>query len=111
MAAKTIDLSHEGAAVLIFVQPGCGACDDFVPILAPRAQAYRMAGLKVILLNLASADAAIQAAADQYQVRATPTTIVVRRGAAPLRIEGAVDARSVDHILSEAYRWHNHTRP
>ena len=118
-----LDVSHLNAIVLVFGMPGCGACEEYIPRLKLRAQAlheeYRtvvideasgtkrkskvkVGMLPIFIYDVESEDLELQKLADQYEIKAMPTTIVLIRPQGALRLEGAIADGHIDHILKQA---------
>ena len=87
MAAK-----GKGPAVIVFIQQGCGACDEFMPRFKRIATPYKKCGIKLFVPDLGNLrDKKAQAAALQYNIEATPTMVVISASGRVKKIEGSVD--------------------
>lgn len=103
----TTDVSNQRVIVVVFVQEGCPACDDFKPRFDRLAERYVRAGLPIFVYNAASDDTALSSWMDQLKVEGTPTLLVLKRGPSrPLRIDGAVPDDEIETALRSAYRVH-----
>lgn len=102
----TVDVSKQRVIVVVFVQEGCPACDDFKPRFEKLAARYMRAGLPVFIYNAASDDQALNAWMDQLKVQGTPTMYVLKRGPGMLRLDGAVPDEDIEQALKAAYRVH-----
>lgn len=92
--------------VVVISMDGCPACQDYVPRVEGLAGAYRRAGVPIIYLDAADQRPAVQEWMDQYQVTATPTTLILRRhelGGGVWKSEGTQDDRSIKQALDFAY--------
>lgn len=86
--------------VVVFHMEGCPACEEYVPRF--NAQAAQLAGGKVPVYVLDANKEA--AAADYYQVRAVPVTMVLRRPVGAIRMEGALSDGEIAHLFDIARR-------
>jgi thiol-disulfide isomerase/thioredoxin len=100
------DIQGERVIVVVFAMPDCPACEEYLPRFLARAEAYRKAGVPVFVYDVSSEDPKLNAFADRYKIRATPTTLVLPRGAGMLRAEGALPDASIEVLLRKAYGIH-----
>lgn len=84
--------------VLIFVQTGCGHCDEFMTRFKPIADPYYAKGLPIQVGDIANSSTALRLA-DRYKVEATPTTIGHSRRGEIFRLEGAVSNAEIKRML------------
>lgn len=92
------------AEVLVFVASGCGACHDYMPRFAALAKPLHAQGqIRVRVIDLARGGQG-EMLARQYKVEATPTTIVLRPGKAPLRRIGSLAEKDIRQLLTQALR-------
>jgi hypothetical protein len=113
----TPDLRHTRALIVVFVMPGCGACEEFLPRFLALIGHHQAAGLPfrvwqpgqhlnpgeipVLVYDAASEDPELQAFADRLKITATPTTALMTR-ASTARIEGALDDDQARRLLAAA---------
>ena len=96
-------MSRESAvAVVVFVMQGCPACHEYAP--AVQAAQRRHPGIPVYILDAASRDPSIKALADRHDIRATPTTLVLRRPAGVIKVEGSLDGATLEQLMQIAER-------
>lgn len=102
--------------VIVFVMPGCGACEEYKPRFEKQVDAFCSATpmfwyrsgaiphgqIPVLLLNAASTDPSIADLADQYQIQAVPATLLLTRNARPVKLEGSLDDQQVYDLLVSA---------
>lgn len=117
----TLDVSRCSAVIVVFAMDGCGACEDYKPRLEREIARWQASGaplvfcetanatfvapqVPVILLDAQSSDEQIQGWADQFDVEGLPTTVLFRRNAQPLKIEGAIDNAKIYDLLAQATR-------
>jgi thiol-disulfide isomerase/thioredoxin len=113
----TPDLRHTRALIVVFVMPGCGACEEFLPRLLKLVAQHQAAGtpfrvwqpgqplhpgeIPVLIYDAASEDAELQAFADRLKITATPTTALMTR-TNTARVEGAIDDAQASRLLLAA---------
>jgi thiol-disulfide isomerase/thioredoxin len=119
-----LDVSHLNVIMLVFGLPGCGACEDYVPRLKAQAREFedidifdesvskskrkvkaKAGTLPVFIYNVDAQDPELQALADQYEIRAMPTTIVLVRPSGALRYEGPISDKQINYVLGEAIKY------
>lgn len=86
--------SHEAPVVLIFSAPWCGPCKTYKPLL------QRLCTERDVRLYEIDADAQRQLAG-LYNVRAVPTTIVLKGGAELGRQSGGLTETAVLHLFAK----------
>ena len=101
-----IDLTNERVLVALFVQEGCPACEEYLPRFERVADRYRRAGMPIIVYDATSTDDELVAFMDRYQIEATPTLLVLRRGPGSRRLDGALTNAETDAVLLDAYQIH-----
>lgn len=89
--------------VVVVTQPGCPACEEFTPLVAPVAASFARAGVPTYHLNAATPDPAAQAWMDQHGVQATPTVYIIHQSGAVWKMEGAQPEDIVRQIYDFAY--------
>lgn len=113
----TPDLRHTRALLVVFVMPGCGACEEYLPRLLKLINQHQMAGapfhvwqpgdplrpgmIPVLIYDAASEDPELQAFADRLKITATPTTALMTR-TNTARVEGAIDDAQAHRLLMAA---------
>jgi hypothetical protein len=113
------DLANTSVLVIVWAMPGCGACDEYLPMFLKQVAAHQGHGapfhvwrpgqalepgqIPVLLYDAASEDEELQALADRLGVSATPTTCLLTRWTAQ-KVEGAISASDVDQLLYTAQR-------
>jgi thiol-disulfide isomerase/thioredoxin len=113
------DLRNTRVLVVVWAMPGCGACDDYLPIFLQQVEAHRQQGapfhvwspgrqikpgeIPVLLYDASSENEELQDFADRLKVTATPTTYVLTHWGTT-KVEGAVDANEIDKLLNTAQR-------
>lgn len=88
--------------VVVFYQDGCPACHDYLPKFRRVAVKYRpFVAIKGV--NMAKRESL--AAADQYKIKAAPTTLILDAAGKVLRREeGSLDVAAIELIFAEAVR-------
>jgi hypothetical protein len=113
------DLKNTRVLVVVWAMPGCGACDEYLPMLLKQIEAHKSHGapfhiwspgkaiepgeIPVLLYDAASEDEELQEFADRLGVSATPTTYLLTRYGTS-KIEGAVPSSDIDQLLYAAQR-------
>lgn len=112
-------ISLEGVKVIVFVfgMEGCPACEHYVPRMQHEASQLAAQGfpfvvdphgpiapgsIPILFYDAASEDKTVQALADRYNVRATPTTIVATRGPGSIKCEGSLANNQIQWLLMMA---------
>jgi thiol-disulfide isomerase/thioredoxin len=103
---SVINLANERVLVAVFVQEGCGACEEFLPRFRALADRYQRAGMPIVVYDAAAQDPELVAWMDGYGVSATPTVLVLRRGPGWARYEGALPDKEIEDVLLGAYQVH-----
>ena len=101
-----VDLTKERVLVALFVQEGCGACEEFQPRFDRLAARYKRAGMPVFVYDAAGGDPELVAWMDRYEIGATPTILVLKRGPGTMKIDGAIPDDQIEGVLQSAYRVH-----
>lgn len=114
------DLSPYRVLIAVFGMPECPACEAYIPRLVERVEALRAAGAKisiydptsttpvptdsalVVIYDVSSEDASVQTFADRLNIAATPTTVILLRGAGMSRFEGGLANGHIDQVLQLA---------
>jgi thiol-disulfide isomerase/thioredoxin len=113
------DLRNTRVIVVVWAMPGCGACDEYLPMFLKQVHAHRAHGapfhvwspgkpiepgeIPVLLYDAASENEELQEFADRLGVSATPTTFMLTRYGVS-KAEGAVSPSEVDQLLYAAQR-------
>ena len=93
-----VHIDQQPVLVLMFGMQGCPACDSFLPRFRdvaarhPAVVAYAVDSSKV------------EAAADRFRVRATPTTVLLSFGRQADRVEGEASERRLERMFESAER-------
>lgn len=83
-------------AVAVFVQPGCGACEEFVPRFSRIAAPLPAQGVGVHVVDISK----FPTTAQQFKVNATPTTVVLTNSSGGgRRLVGAADDAEIVRFL------------
>lgn len=96
-----VDLSKFKIVIVIFAQPGCGACEDYLPRFKALAAPYESC-LPVVVLDVN--DQKFAWLADRHKVEYTPTTLVLRKPRGAIKIDGSVDDGKIQEILHTAVK-------
>jgi len=103
---ETFSLAPNARVVVVVIgQPGCGACEAFIPRVQAIAPSFARV-VPTIFMNAADLRPEIQAWMDQYGIDATPTTLVLRRrslGGGVWKLEGSQDDATIRQIMDFAY--------
>lgn len=95
--------------VVIIVQEGCGACDEYKPIFEKIAAPYAQRGLPIYKLDASSDDANAQAFMNRHRVENTPTVIAATLYRGPVaRLEGVSTEVETRQLFDVAWA---HNRP
>lgn len=113
------DLRNTKVLVVVWAMPGCGACDEYLPMFLERVAAFQKAGapfhvwspgqpikngeIPVLLYDAASDNEELQNFADKLKITATPTTCVLLRYGST-KLEGSIPQADVDQVLEAAQR-------
>lgn len=113
------DFAQCPAVLVVFAMEGCPYCDDYQPKLAHQVLRFQEAGapifyytggsiprgsIPVLVLDGASEDPQINALADQHKIEGMPTTLLLRRYHAPIKLDGDLDERQIYDLLVAACR-------
>lgn len=85
--------------ILVFVQTGCEACEEFMKRFKPIADPYYHSQQVAIQVGDIARNRAAASMADKYRIHYTPTVIGQKSGVTEFRLEGAVD----DDTLKKAF--------
>ena len=85
--------------VVMFVMEGCGACHEYAPTFLKVSREFT-GKVPAYILDVNTPQGG--QLADQYDVMATPTTLVLRRPMGALKAEGALDEASVRRLFTIA---------
>lgn len=112
-----MSLAHVKSLVVVFVMPGCPACEDYKPRFEAQVEQWMAHGqplywyksgavppraIPVLVLNATSDDPSVVGFADQYDIKALPTTLLLTQNAKPVKIEGALDDQQIYELLASA---------
>jgi len=98
-------MTPAGPLVLVFVQTGCPACDEFMRRFDPIAGPYHRSGqVPVQIGDVARGGYRTLSLADAFKVEATPTTVGVTRTGETIRLIGAVDNRHIKQMFENVWR-------
>jgi hypothetical protein len=104
--------------VIVFVMPGCGACADYKPRFEKQINHWIQNGqpmfwyqagavprgqIPVLVLNAASQDPTVVSLAEQYEVQAVPSTLLLTQNTRPVKLEGALDDQQIHELLASAH--------
>ncbi len=106
------------ATIVLFVMPGCGACEDYKPRFERLVKSFQAHGqplvyykngmqlaphqIPIVVLDAASADPSIVGLADSYKVEGMPTTLLLTHNARPAQLLGAVSDEEIHQLLVSA---------
>lgn len=89
--------------VVLIVQEGCGACEQYQPIFTAVAAPYAKRGLPFVQVDAANADADAEGWMSRVGVTSTPTVLVVRRNRGVIgRLEGTSTPADTRRLLDVA---------
>lgn len=118
LLVSPLDLAPARSVVFVFASPECPACEEYKPRF--EAEVDRWAGngapvafvadgdvvapgsIAVVLVDVTSEHETVQGLADSFGVHGLPTTIVMTRHGAPIRMEGALEDREIYDLLKAA---------
>jgi len=95
------DLSQARVVVVLVVMRQCPACHEFLPRFRRVAAKYARCVPSVIV---DASDPQQAPVADRFQVRATPTLLVLRRPVGQIRLEGNVSDAEIERAFAMATR-------
>jgi thioredoxin-related protein len=113
-----VSLDHVKSMIIVFAMPGCEACEDYKPRFARQVDAWISHGvpmywfesgqvpprmIPVLMLDASSEDPSVVGLADQYEIQAVPTTLLLTRNRRPVKLEGALDDQQIHEILASAH--------
>jgi hypothetical protein len=114
-----IELSNQRALIVIWAMGECPACESYLPRFLAEVEALKQQGypffvyeagqpippgsIPVLIYDAASPNVDVQAFADKYQVTATPTTMVLTRGAGSFKVEGSLANNQIAWVLMMAH--------
>ena len=99
---SNVDLANVRTVIMVFTLQGCGACEEYLPRLQRAAQAMLRQGLMVLVYDAADTRPDVQALMDQYEINATPTTLLLVRGPGSLKFEGSITDQQIAQVLATA---------
>lgn len=85
--------------ILIFVQTGCPACDEFMKRFSPLADPHFARGAVAIEVGDLVNNQRAVTMADQYKVKYTPTAIGIKNDTVVSRLEGAAPNADIQKML------------
>jgi thioredoxin-like negative regulator of GroEL len=92
-------ITDKPLVIAVWVMPGCGACEEYLPRFRQVAGRYSRCIPSVIIDATKNEEAA-----NAFRVKATPTTMVVRNGRrGAFSIEGSADAERIEELYSYAF--------
>ena len=94
-----VNLGQANAVIIVFVMEGCGACEAYVPQFQAVAQEFNDR-VPAFILDVNSQQG--HSLADQFEVMATPTTMVLRRPVGAIKAEGALSPAQIRQLFSLA---------
>lgn len=92
-------IAQAKAVVVTFVQPGCPACHDHLPKFKAVASLYAHC-IPVFIIDVSKQN--FDGLSNYYQVRQTPTTIVLARGRHPAVAVGALNEQDLLNVFNMA---------
>lgn len=96
---------NRGPLVLVFVQQGCPACEEYMARFDRFAQSYHREGrVPVQVGDVGRGGYRTLSLADAFKVEATPTTIGVTRGGDVIRLIGAVENHHIKQMFENVSR-------
>ena len=115
-----IDLANTRVLLVVWAMPGCGACDEYMPVFTERVEnARKVHGvpfkivsanqkvapgeIPVLFYDAAAENEGLQDFADRLGVTATPTTCMMTHHGTT-KIEGAIPPDEIDQLLYAAHR-------
>lgn len=96
-----MDVNNANVVVILFVLEQCPHCHDYYPKFVEAAKKYTHY-FPVWVLN--ANDPEYSELADKYQITATPSIVITKRGAGAVKIEGTQDEAQTEAILKMALR-------
>lgn len=106
------------AVIVVFVMPGCHACEDFKPRFERMVKLFRdhgwpfnyhrggpieaAKGIPILFVDATSEDPTVVQFADSHNVSGMPTTILLTRNAKPAQLLGAVSDEEIHGLLTSA---------
>lgn len=104
-------------ALVVFAMPGCPACHEFLPRLQRQVAGFQKLGHKfvyyeqgktvvrngeipVVIVDSTSTDPSVIALADQHQISALPTTVILPRFYQPARYVGSLSDKATYEMLN-----------
>jgi len=87
--------------IFVFVQDGCPACEEFLPVLSQVSEAHRSRGGQIFTVNIGKQRGATLA--QTLQIEATPTMVIVDDADKPIHtVVGAVPPAQIISTLHRA---------
>jgi thiol-disulfide isomerase/thioredoxin len=99
---KAAPMAKSTKQVVVFHMDGCPACHDYLPRFRRIAVKYRpFIAIKAANISVPSN----QEAANKYKIVAAPTTLILDvEGKVLSRSKGALDAKAIEAIFTEALK-------
>lgn len=112
-----MSLAHVKSMLIVFAMPGCGACEDYKPRFEHQVNAWIGHGqpmfwyksgaipprqIPVLMLNAASQDPSVVSLAEQYEISAVPSTLLLTQNRRPVKLEGTLDDQQIHELLASA---------
>lgn len=113
-----MSVARSRIVILVFAMPGCPACHEYLPRLQMQVKGFQKLGqplvyyephmvtadgdVPIVIVDSTSPDPSVQRVADQYQVHALPTTILMPKVGHPAKFEGALDDQQIYELLNVA---------
>lgn len=113
-----MSVARSRIVILVFAMPSCPACHEFLPRLQRQVQGFQKLGhpfvyyephmttadgdIPVVVVDSTSEDPSVQAVANQYQIHALPTTVLLPKVGHAARFEGALSDEQTYELLNAA---------
>lgn len=111
-------MSTPKSMIIVFAIDGCEACGDFKPRFEKMVNGFRKHGvpmiwwspnrqvkpgeIPVLIVDAGSQDPSVVGLADQHQISALPSTLLLTHNARPVKLEGAIDDTEIYQVLVSA---------
>lgn len=116
----TAPLDVCNVVIVIFAMDGCHHCHEYLPRFERELGRFQALGwpfvifdgrrapsageIPVVIVDGASMDPSVDALAQKYAVEGMPTTLVMPRHGAVMKLEGAIDNAEIYEALKHACR-------
>lgn len=105
------------ATIILFVMPGCEACEEFKPRFERMVKTFQAHGqplayyrnkplapgqIPIVVLDATSQDPSVVGLADAHKVEGMPTTILLTHNAKPVQLLGSVPDEEIHALLVSA---------